>query len=132
MSVASQASAQRFYCGATSVVGAGNGDAVGAGSGAREHTDWHEICCVEQFSWQAVLTFALLVNVAAPIDGVPGTTQVVWHAAACELHNIMQPVTAEVCASALPPRAFTAQPTAKSRMIVDNRRMTASRRFRDA
>jgi hypothetical protein len=27
------------YCGATSVVGAGNVAAVGAGSGAREHTD---------------------------------------------------------------------------------------------
>jgi hypothetical protein len=73
-----------------------------------------------------VLTFALLVNVAAPIGGVPGTTQVVWHAAACELHNIMQAVTAEVCASAVPPRAFTTQPTAKNRTRVDNRRMTAS------
>jgi hypothetical protein len=27
------------YCGATSVLGAGNGDAIGAGSGAREQTD---------------------------------------------------------------------------------------------
>jgi hypothetical protein len=85
-----------------------------------------------------VLTFALLVNVAAPADGVPGTTQVVWHAAACELHSIMHAVTAEVCAkriflaSAVPPKAFTAQPTAKNRTRVDNRRMTASPLFREA
>jgi hypothetical protein len=42
---------------------------------------------------------ALPVMGAAPVGGVPGTTQVAWHVAACELHAIMQFVTAEVCAS---------------------------------
>ncbi len=79
-----------------------------------------------------MLTFALLVAVAAPIGGVPGTKQVVWHAADCELHNIMHVVTAELCASALLPKAFTAQPAAKNRTRVDNRGMTASRIFREA
>jgi hypothetical protein len=85
-----------------------------------------------QFSWHVVLTLALLLNVAAPTGGVPGTRQVVWHAADCELHNIIHVVTAELCASAVFPNAFTAQPTAKNRTKVDNRRMTASRLFREA
>jgi hypothetical protein len=33
-------------------------------------------------SAHAVLVFALLVAVAAPVGGAPGTTQVVWHDAA--------------------------------------------------
>src|SRR5947208_1702735 len=36
--------------------------------------------------------------VAAPVGGVPGTRQVVWQVAACELHAIMQFVTIELCA----------------------------------
>ena len=42
---------------------------------------------------------ALLVVVAAPVGGVPGTTHAVWQLAACELQVIMQFVVVEVCAS---------------------------------
>ncbi|MGB6537905.1 MAG: hypothetical protein WBF58_18295 [Xanthobacteraceae bacterium] len=42
---------------------------------------------------------ALLVEVAAPVGGVPGITQAVWQLAACELQLIMQVVTTEVCAN---------------------------------
>jgi hypothetical protein len=41
---------------------------------------------------------ALLPVVAAPIGSVPGTRQVVWQVAACELQAIMQAVTVELCA----------------------------------
>jgi hypothetical protein len=51
---------------------------------------------VLRHDWLAV---ALLVVVAAPVGGVPGTTQAVWQLAACELQLIMQVVTADVCAS---------------------------------
>jgi hypothetical protein len=49
-------------------------------------------------SWQDVLAVALLVVVAAPVAGVPGTRHVVWQFAAWELQIIMQLVTVELCA----------------------------------
>ena len=63
--------------------------------------------------WQASSTFvqllrhdalalALLVVVAAPVGGVPGTTQDAWQVAACELQVIMHVVVVEVCASRIP------------------------------
>jgi hypothetical protein len=79
-----------------------------------------------------VLTFALLVVVAAPIGAAPGTKQVVWHAADCELHSIIHVVTAELCASAELPKASTAQTAAKHITRANNRRMTASRFFHEA
>jgi hypothetical protein len=51
---------------------------------------------VLRHDWLAV---ALLVEVAAPVGGVPGTTQAAWQVAACELQLIMQVVVADVCAS---------------------------------
>jgi hypothetical protein len=50
---------------------------------------------------------ALLVVVAAPTGAAPGTMQAVWHAAAWELHAIMQFVTVEVCARRIFPAAET-------------------------
>jgi hypothetical protein len=46
-----------------------------------------------------VLAFALLVAVAAPVGGVPGTTQEDWQLATVALQIIMQLVTVELCAS---------------------------------
>jgi len=46
-----------------------------------------------------VLALALLVEVAAPVGGVPGTTQFDWHAADCALQSIIQFVVVELCAS---------------------------------
>jgi hypothetical protein len=54
---------------------------------------------------------ALPVTVAAPVGGAPGTKQLDWHAAACELHTIMQVVIAEVCARRILPGADAAPPT---------------------
>jgi hypothetical protein len=45
-----------------------------------------------------VLAVALLVAVAAPVGGVPGTRHVVWQFAAWELQLIMQFVVVELCA----------------------------------
>lgn len=80
-----------------------------------------------------MLTLALLVVVAAPVGAVPGTRQVVWHAAACELHTIMQVVTAEVCASrifpaadATPANPSIAEQSDKTARKIANRRMNAS------
>jgi len=100
---------------------------------------------VVQLSWQAepIVPFPIVgVDVVcAAIDEplAPGTTQVVWHCAAVELHDIMHVVTAEVtfelwgvtgavgsaCARAAPqPRtaddstAATATTIAPHRMIV--------------
>jgi hypothetical protein len=94
---------------------------------------WHAICCVVQFSWQLVLTLALLVVVAAPVGAVPGTRHVVWHVAAWELHVIMQLVTVDVCASRIFPAALAASivsavaaPRAKTQSSSINRRMIAS------
>lgn len=76
---------------------------------------------------------ALLVVVAAPVGAVPGTRQLDWHAAACELHVIMQVVTAEVCASRIFPvaDATLANPTLaelidKTASKTAKRRMSAS------
>jgi hypothetical protein len=94
---------------------------------------WHAICCVVQFNWQLVFTLALLVVVAAPIGAAPGTRQVVSHAAACELHVIMQLVTVEVCASRIFPAAtatpvvsIVTAPSATTQSSVTNRRMKTS------
>ena len=83
-------------------------------------------CWVEQLIWHEALEVALLVVVAALVGAVPGTTQVVWQAAACELQVIMQSVVAEDCAKwiflpagaalAKPATAATANRTAKHRM----------------
>jgi hypothetical protein len=72
-------------------------------------------CCVEQLSKHDVLAFALLVAVAAPVGGVPGTTQPDWHVAACELQIIMQFVVIEVCANRVfPANALLPGPTIAS------------------
>jgi hypothetical protein len=78
-----------------------------------------------------VLTLALPVVVAAPVGAVPGTTQLAWHDAACELQIIMQFVTVDVCAS----RIFAAEaalaipslaePTNKTANRIAKRRTTA-------
>jgi len=47
--------------------------------------------------------------VAAPTGGVPGIRQVVRQFAACELHDIMQFVTLEVCARWIRPVARAAE-----------------------
>lgn len=49
-----------------------------------------------------MLALALLVVVAAPVGGVPGTTQSVWHSACCELQVSMQLVVVDVCANRSP------------------------------
>jgi len=66
------------------------------------------------------------VDPVEPTGGAPGTKQVAWHVAACELQVIMQVVVAEVCAKrifppadaslAKPATATTANKTAKHRM----------------
>jgi hypothetical protein len=72
---------------------------------------------------------ALLPVVAAPIGVVPGMRHVVWQAAACELHAIMQLVTMEVCATRILPAASAewhsaiANPAAKSKRAIPPRRM---------
>jgi hypothetical protein len=76
--------------------------------------------------WHDAVEVALLVVVAALVGAVPGTRQVVWHVAACELQAIMQLVTIEVCAKrifspadaspAKPATATMANTTAKHRM----------------
>ena len=78
-----------------------------------------------QLSWQAVLLLALLPAVAAPVGGVPGMRQVVWQLAACELHDIMQFVTLEVCAMRVLAAACTgewysatANPAPKSNRVI--------------
>ncbi len=45
-----------------------------------------------------MLALALLVVVAAPLGGEPGTTQAAWQVAAVVLQFIMQLVVVEVCA----------------------------------
>jgi hypothetical protein len=65
----------------------------------RAQSIWQASCWLEQLLKQDWLAVALLVAVAAPVSGVPGTTQVVWQLAACELQAIMQLVVVEVCAS---------------------------------
>jgi hypothetical protein len=76
--------------------------------------------------------FALPLDVAAPIGALPGTKQFVPHAAAWELHSIMQVVTAELCAFAVLPKASAAQTAAKHSTRANNCRMTASRFFHEA
>jgi hypothetical protein len=76
--------------------------------------------------WHDAVDVALLVVVAALVGAVPGTTQAVWQAAACELQAIMQFVTVKLCAKrifpaadaslAKPATATTAKRTAKHRM----------------
>jgi hypothetical protein len=65
---------------------------------------------------------ALLPVVAAPVGAVPGIRHVVWQDAACELHDIMQLVTIEVCATRIFPAASAVEypsaivnPAAKSK-----------------
>jgi hypothetical protein len=63
---------------------------------------WQLSCAVVQASWHAEpivpLPIVAVDVVCAAIDDplAPGTTQVVWHCAKVELHDIMQVVTAEV------------------------------------
>jgi hypothetical protein len=78
-----------------------------------------------------VLTLALPVATAAPVGGDPGTTQLVWHDAACELQAIMQLVTVDVCAkrilaaAATPANPSLAEQTNKTAIKIAKRRMTA-------
>jgi hypothetical protein len=76
--------------------------------------------------WHDAVDVALLVVVAALVGAVPGTTQAVWQAAACELQAIMQLVVVELCAKrifsaaaappAQPATTIAANTTAKHRM----------------
>lgn len=102
-----------------------------------------------QASWHAepIEPFATVAVdvVCAAIDEplAPGTTQVVWHCAAVELHDIMQVVTAEVtfvvcgvtgvncvaCARAAPPpRTADASAAATATTIAPHRMMVSSPR----
>ena len=67
----------------------------------------------------------MLPIVAAPVGAVPGMRHVVWQDAACELHDIMQLVTIEVCATRSFPAACPAEcpsaianPAAKSKRAI--------------
>jgi hypothetical protein len=71
---------------------------------------WHVVCWVEQLSRHDVLAVALLVAVAAPVGGIPGTTQFEAHIAAWELQVIMQFVVIELCASRIRPSADAPDP----------------------
>jgi hypothetical protein len=82
---------------------------------------------------------ALLVAVAAPVGGVPGTRHVVRQVAAWELHVIMQFVSDEDCASRiLPPantvvaEAPTAQPISTIAKRLVRRRIDCLRASRTA
>ena len=66
-----------------------------------------------------MFTVALLVVVAAPVGGVPGTRHVVRQVAAWELHVIMQLVTVEDCASWIFPRAEAAIPKVLTAKPID-------------
>jgi len=73
---------------------------------------------------------ALPPIVAAPVGAVPGIRHVVWHDAACELHAIMQFVTAEVCATRILAAAnpvewhgTIANPAARSKSAIPPQRM---------
>jgi hypothetical protein len=65
----------------------------------RAHAVWQFNCAVVQLIRHAVLAVALLVVVAAPVGGVPGTTHDDWQLADDALQTIMQLVTVELCAS---------------------------------
>jgi hypothetical protein len=66
---------------------------------------WHESSVVPQLDKHDSLVLALLVEVAAPLGGVPGITHDDWQLAAWELQLFMQFVTVEVCASRIFPAA---------------------------
>jgi hypothetical protein len=65
----------------------------------RAHAVWQLSCAVVQLIRHAVLAVALLVVVAAPVGGVPGTIHEDWQLADVALQTIMQLVTFELCAS---------------------------------
>jgi len=72
----------------------------------------------------------LLPVVAALVGVVPGMRHVVWQDAACELHDIMQLVTIEVCAMRIFAAACPAEypsaianPAAKSKRTIPPQRM---------
>ena len=74
-----------------------------------------------------MLWLALLVVVAALVGGVPGTKQVVWQLAACELQAIIQLVTVEVCAMRIFRQAAAAElqfPIANPPNTMTNRMVT--------
>jgi hypothetical protein len=78
---------------------------------------------------------AALVVVVVPVDAAaaPGTTQVAWHVAACELQAIMQVVVVNVCAKRIfsPANAALANPpiagpsSATTAITTAHARMTA-------
>ena len=91
---------------------------------------WQAICWFAQLIEHDVLALALLLVVAAPVGGTPGTTHVVWQVAACALQTIMQFVVVEVCARRIAPRADAAPVSAalaSTAMKIANR--TADRRM---
>jgi hypothetical protein len=63
---------------------------------------WQVSCAVVQASWQdepiepGAIEAVPVVCAATDAPLAPGTTQLVWHCATVELHDIMQVVTAEV------------------------------------
>jgi hypothetical protein len=65
----------------------------------RAQVVWHVTCTELQLSRHAVLAVELVVALGRVVVGTPGTRQVVWQVAACELHSIMQAVTFPDCAS---------------------------------
>ena len=90
---------------------------------------WQLICRLVQLSLQDTFLLALLPVVAAPVGGA--TRHVVWQVAACELHDIMQLVTIEVCAirnrvAACPEELLiaTANPPQKITRAIPPQRMT--------
>ena len=82
-----------------------------------------------------MLAEALLVVVAAPSGGVPGTTHAAWQDAAWELHVIMQVVVIDDCASriVLPRLAANAAPghPARIRTTIMMTRLTLASPFNE-
>ena len=74
---------------------------------------------------QAVLAVALLVVVAAPVGGVPGTTQEDWQLAEVALQAIMQLVTVDDCASLIVFAPAASDPAKASKTNADNAKMLA-------
>ena len=77
-----------------SLAGQGDGDTFA-------QVVWQVICVVVQFMVHEVLAVELapvIVDVVVPLDELDGTKQPLWQVAACELQNIMQFVSVELCA----------------------------------
>ncbi len=90
---------------------------------------WQAICWLAQLIEHDVLALALLVVVAAPVGGTPGTTHVVWQVAACALQTIMQFVVVEVCARRMPRADAAPVSAALASMAMKIANRTADRRM---